>query len=187
MLMKKLILALSLSGLVLQAQATVFQFDLMGLGGTGLLPGNEPSGTTGTPGTGGEVGAGIFYDDVTGMLTLNVAWGSANSFVNLTGNATAGHLHGPGTISQNAGVKYTLNTLPGWNNSASAGGFNGTISILPADQSSLLGGLLYFNAHTSVNPGGEIRGNLVVVPEPSIMALAAIGVGALLFRLRRHK
>jgi len=185
--MKKLLLALGLSSLVLQAQATIFQFDLMGLAGTGLLPGNETGGTTGMPGTGGEVGAGIFYDDVTDMLTLNVAWGSANGFVNLSGNTTAGHLHGNGTQAQNAGVKYGLNALPGWNSSASAGGFNGTISILAADEAALLNGLLYFNAHTAANPGGEIRGNLVVVPEPSVVVLGVLGAGALLFRLRRRQ
>jgi hypothetical protein len=147
----------------------------------------------GMPGSGGEVSAGIFYDDVANLLTLNVAWGSANGFTDLTGNTTGGHLHGPtasggpAAFTQNAGVKYPLDSLPGWNSSASAGGFSGTIAILPADETALLNGQFYFNAHTSLNSAGEIRGNLVAVPEPSVLMLVALGTGALLLRWRRRK
>lgn len=191
--MKKILLATALGAFVIQAQAATFQFDLIGLAGTGLLPGNETGVVSGTPGRGGELGAGIFYDDVTDMLTLNVGWGSANGGVNLTGNTTGGHLHGPTTsggvaaYSQNAGVKYGLNSLAGWNSSATAGGFSGTISVLAADEAALLNGQFYFNVHTAVNGGGEIRGNLVVVPEPSVVVLGVLGAGALLFRLRRRQ
>src|SRR4051812_17880990 len=92
--MKKLIFAAILTSLAVQTQASTVFFDLVGKGGTGLLPSNQNGTVNGTPGSGGEVGAGIFYDDVSNALTINVAWGSANGFANLTGNTTAGHLHG---------------------------------------------------------------------------------------------
>ena len=185
--MKKILLAAGLMALVAHAQAGIILFDLQGRAGAGLLGGNEfPSAVVGG-GSGGELPGGIFYDDVTDMLTINVGWGSANGFTDLTANTTAGHLHGPASMNQSAGVKYGLGNLPGWNPSATAGGFNGTISILAADEAALLNGQFYFNAHTAANPGGEIRGNLVVVPEPSVVVLGALGAGALLLRLRRRK
>src|SRR5262245_42459058 len=192
--MKKLLLAAALICLALPAPAATVLFDLMGKAGTGLLSGNENGTINGTPGSGGEVGAGISFDTATSMLTLNVAWGSANGFLNLTGPTTGGHLHGPTTsggtasFTQNAGVKYPLDTLAGWNTSASAGGFNGTIAILAADVTPLLNGQFYFNVHTTANGGGEIRGNLVQVPEPSAAALVLVGAGLCLFwGFRRHR
>src|SRR4051794_1639146 len=89
--MKKLIFAAILTSLAVQTQASTVFFDLVGKGGTGLLAANQNGTVNGTPGSGGEVGAGIFYDDAANLLTINVAWGSANGFANLTGNTTAGH------------------------------------------------------------------------------------------------
>jgi len=45
----------------------------------------------------------------------------------------------------------------------------------PAD---LPGGNSYFNLHTATFPGGEIRGQLVLVPETSTLALAKKVVSA---------
>lgn len=191
--MKKLLLSVGLMALVAHAQASIILFDLLGKGGAGLLAGNENGAVLGTPGSGGELPGGISYDDIANLLTINVGWGTGNGFMNLTGPTTGGHLHGPtadggvASFTQNAGVKYGLNALPGWNSSATAGGFNGTIAILAADEAGLLNGQFYFNVHTAMNGGGEIRGNLVPVPEPSVMVLAALGAGALLLRLRRRQ
>jgi hypothetical protein len=180
--MKKLLPFLAIALWVSQAQASIIFFDLTGLAGFGLRGGNETTALNGTPGSGGETGAGIFYDDVSNLLTINAAWGSANGFTDLTGPTIAGHLHGPtasggvAAYNQTAAVKYPLNTLAGWNNSASSGGFNGSITILAADEAALLNGQFYFNAHTTLNSGGEIRGQLIAVPEPSLLALAGLGV-----------
>src|SRR5262245_24782588 len=57
------------------SQGALIQFDLRGNGGAGLLSSNQNGIITGTPGSGGEIGAGIIYDDVTKMLTINVGWG----------------------------------------------------------------------------------------------------------------
>lgn len=47
------------------------------------------------------------------------------------------------------------------------------------------GGKAYFNLHTSEFPGGEIRGFLVPVPEPSTWALMALGLVGILVAARR--
>jgi hypothetical protein len=47
-------------------------------------------------------------------------------------------------------------------------------------------GRAYFNIHTSVVPGGEIRGFLTPVPEPATLGLLALGLGAAAWRKRRQ-
>jgi hypothetical protein len=46
---------------------------------------------------------------------------------------------------------------------------------------------LYFNVHTTTFPGGEIRGDIAVVPEPSTYVLLATGLGALGLIARRRR
>ena len=172
--------------------AAIIQFDLKGTGGTGLLGGNENPGVAGG-GSGGEIGSGISFNDVTLVLTIATGWGSGNGFTNLTGNATGGHLHGPtvsgGTAAwtQSTGVKYVLDSLGGWNASASSGGFNGTVTILAGDVAALENGQFYMNVHTATNGGGEIRGYLTMVPEPSVLGLLAFGAVALGSGWRRRE
>jgi glucose/arabinose dehydrogenase len=159
--------ALALSACVLSAQAHIISFDLLGKAGAGLQSGNENGTINGTPGSGGEIGEGIVFNDQTGVLTIRVGWGSGNGFTNLSGNAQAGHIHGPtasgGTASftENAGVMIGLDDKPGWNASASNGGFNGSVTLNSTQTADLFAGRLYINIHTPTNSGGEIRGNLV--------------------------
>lgn len=174
------------------AGATTIPFDLQGKASFGLLPGNENGAIAGTPGSGGEVGSGILYDDATNILTLNIAWGSANGFMNLTGNASAGHIHGPTTsggtasFTQNATIPsgFGLDSKPGWNASATSGGFSGTVTFTDAQEIDLLAGKFYVNIHTSTNGGGEIRGNLVQVPEPASAVLLTLGAALIAARRR---
>jgi hypothetical protein len=177
-------------------QAGIVLFNIQGKAGFGLLPGNENQTINGTPGSGGEVGAGISFDDVSNILTLNVGWGSGNGFSNLSGNVTAAHIHGPtvasgvASFTQNASVKYGLDgATVGFNNSATNGGWtNTTVNILPGDVAGLLAGQFYLNVHTAANTGGEIRGNLVAVPEPSSVALVAlVGVPVVIARMRARR
>src|SRR2546422_8072570 len=113
---KMIKLLCSLGGLLLIgawlnfANAAIIPFDLQGTAGFGLLPGNENPATTG--GTGGENGAGIFFDDVTFQLTINIGLGSGDGFTHLTRDARAGHIHGiatdpaPTSVSEKTGVLY---------------------------------------------------------------------------------
>jgi hypothetical protein len=48
-------------------------------------------------------------------------------------------------------------------------------------------GLWYFNIHTSTFGGGEIRGQILPVPEPSAWALMGLGLGGLLVRHWRRR
>ena len=165
---RNLFLAVALSAAcVLSAQAHIISFDLLGKAGPGLLSGNQNQPINGTPGSGGEVGSGIVFNDQTGVLTINVAWGSANGFTNLSGNATAGHIHGPtassGTaaFNEDAPVLINLDDTAGWNPSATNGGITRSVTLTSAQITQLFAGRLYVNVHTVANGAGEVRGNLV--------------------------
>jgi len=54
---------------------------------------------------------------------------------------------------------------------------NGT--TLTEQLPNILAGRSYINFHTNQFPGGEIRGNITAVPEPSTMALLGFGIAAL--------
>lgn len=174
------------------AQAATILFSLEGSAGSGLLPGNETGILNGTPGSGGVVGSGISFDDLTMTLSIDIGWGSGNGFTDLTGVATAGHIHGPtasgGTAAfvENAGPLLFLSTESGWDASASSGGFQGDFTLTAGQAIDLMDGKLYINVHTATNGGGEIRGNLVVVPEPSSSFLIAAALGTVCLRRRRH-
>jgi hypothetical protein len=170
----------------LSAHAAIINLDLLGKAGAGLLAGNENGTILGTPGSGGEIGAGIFLNDVTLQLTVNVGWGSGNGFLNLTSNANNSHIHGPtaasgaGAFTQDANVLFNL---PRVSDSLSNGSISTTVTLTPTQVTELLAGRYYVNVHTGTNGGGEIRGN-IVVPEPSNLALISLG-GFFLARRRR--
>lgn len=179
--MKKILTPLLSLAFLVNANAIVIPFDLLGRSGVGMRFNNEnPSNASGS-GTGGEIGTGILYDNVSKILTLNVGWGSGKGFTDLTGAVTAAHIHDAGTASftVNGGVIVSLDGVtPGFSSSATNGGWTNTTATLTAGQeTSLLSGFLYLNAHTAANTGGEIRGNLVQVPEPSVCILAMMGAG----------
>ncbi len=184
------IVAITLLATAAQSPAAIISFFLEGTGGMGLLSTNETHVVT-NGGSGGLRGTGISFNDETNVLSLNFGWGSNNGFTDLSGNAAAGHIHGPTTngglasFTQTAGVRYGLDALAGWNNSASAGGFIGDVNILPEDASALLDGRFYVNVHTATNGAGEIRGNLIAVPEPSGALLAGVALLGMALRRRR--
>jgi serralysin len=65
---------------------------------------------------------------------------------------------------------------------------NGT--TLSAQLANLFAGNLYFNVHTTDHGGGEIRGQVLLVPEPSSIALLCCGMAGLVavaYRRRRAK
>ena len=115
------------------------------------------------------------------------------SFSGLLGNTTASHIHCctavPGTGT--AGVATTTPTFPGFPLGVTSGSYDHTFDMSLASSynpafitshggtiSSAMNALIfgldagetYLNIHTSVFPGGEIRGFLVAVPEPSTYA-----------------
>ena len=170
--------------------AAIVSFELTGNAGTGLLPGNENPPNAG--GTGGLGAGGITYDTDTNILSVDIAWGSVNGFTDLTSDVSASHIHGftagpPTGWSENAGVLYPLHTLPGFDTSASSGGFNGTVAIQEIHEAGLLAGQTYINVHTAANGGGEIRGQLTAVPSPAAVWLFGSGLLGLIGISRRKK
>lgn len=175
--------ATALLFVAVNTQAAIIQFDLQGQAGPGLLPGNEIGSITG--GTGGEISGGITFDDVTKMLTINVGWGSGNGFVDLDGVATGSHLHGPANQTSNGGVLISLSRA---NSSVNLGSIATTVAVSTPNEVHLLAGNTYINIHTAVNGGGEIRGNLVAIPEPStLILLVGAGGGLVVFRRKLRR
>lgn len=139
--------------------------------------------------------AEIFNIDVTGSQTPDT-----------NDNLTNAHIHaGPGvTPTTTGGVVWGFHGMP-FNNTAPndavvvpfATGVGGTFSgtwnasegnntTLAAQLDHILNGRSYINFHTTQFGGGEIRGTLAVIPEPSttVLAVACVSLSLLLVRRR---
>jgi hypothetical protein len=77
------------------------------------------------------------------------------SFANLSSAATAGHIHGPASPTNNAGV-----LIPFTPPAATSGTFSGSATLTAQQLFYLITGQTYANIHTGNNPGGEIRGQV---------------------------
>lgn len=60
------------------------------------------------------------------------------------------------------------------------------VTITDEDVANLLAGNWYVNVHTTLYPGGEIRGQFVPVPEPSTYALGGAALLGLAVMVRRN-
>ena len=99
----------------------------------------------------GQGNAQVWLNKETGGLRWKV------DYSGLTGPATMAHFHGPADPGANAGVVVPVKPpIP-------SPSFEGEATITPAQAQDLLAGKWYFNIHTAKNPGGEIRGQVVLV------------------------
>ena len=188
--MKSSLLTLAaVSLLACPAYSAVIAFDLLGKGAAGLSSTNENTAVVSTPnavGTGGETGAGIIYDNVSKLLTINIGWGSLNGFTDLSSAVNNSHIHAPtpasgvGSFTQNAGVLFNLVRV---SSTANGGSIATSVTLSPVQEAELLDGRFYVNIHTAQNGTGEIRGN-IVIPEPSHALLGLLSL-SLLARRRR--
>ena len=133
----------------------------------GILDGAQANAGSGTGSTAtGTVS--VTLDD----QTLEMTWSS--SFSGLVGTYTVAHFHGPAAANQNGGVQVGVSfSLSGDLKSGTGGG---TTTLTAQQAADLAAGLWYLNIHSTVNPGGEIRGNLAVVPEPGTALLFGAGL-----------
>jgi hypothetical protein len=106
------------------------------------------------------------------------------SFSGLTSAANNSHIHGYTNVNFAAGVIQPLTFT-----AATSGTISGTWSPASAAQvDALFNGLTYVNLHSANFPGGELRGQLAPVPEPSTYAMGGLGVILLaLLRWRRTR
>jgi len=139
-----------------------------------ILSGANENPVNASPGTG--LGTLILSADQS-TITVNESWSG------LTANATLSHIHGPAAPGVNAGVLFPFSGVP----SATSGSIPQQSFAINATQVGyLMSGLLYFNVHTGNFPGGEIRGQIVPVPEPGALALLGLGLAAIGWKLRRR-
>jgi hypothetical protein len=164
--MKKLALLLLCAGLSTAPAATVV-FELSPAGtdnAVGLSPLNETPPVTNSVGSGNTIGSGIALDTDTLLLDLSIGYGGAFGFTDLTGPATAAHIHGPAPTNTPAPIVIDLSGLHTLaTNPADGGSIVGNVLLTTNQAMELLNGLYYVNIHTATNPAGEIRGQLIAV------------------------
>jgi hypothetical protein len=159
------------ASLTLTAKA-LFEFVATGPVAAGLSPLNEnpPHPTSTASGT-----ALITWDTTTNLMTVEV------TFSGMSGTTTASHIHCCIAPNGNAGVTTTVPTFPGFPLGVTSGSYSHTFNMLdpgsynPAfvaanggtaasAEAALFAGLLaghaYLNIHTTMFPGGEVRGFL---------------------------
>jgi len=165
-----------------------------------FLDGPSESPPNASPGTGYVT---VDYDNVLHTLHL------VGSFTGLTGVTTLSHIHAATTLplSGTAGVATTAPFFAGFPTGVTSGSFNSTLDLTQSSSyngsyvtanggttataevaltSAIATGRAYFNIHTSTFGGGEIRGFLVPIPEPSALALAGCAGAALLAWRRKN-
>jgi hypothetical protein len=140
------------------------------------LDGNQEVPINASPG----IGAGMLtYDDVANQLNWNI------TFSGLLAGTTAAHFHGPAAPGAVAGVQIPISL------GAFAGARSGTLigmaTLTATQETQLLSDLWYINIHTTMFPGGEIRGQVQVVPLPAAAWLFGSGLLALVTLARRRK
>jgi len=191
-----------LRNLVLVAFLTVASASAAPIYYVANLTGPAESPPNASPGTGFAL---VSIDTVTHLMTVNA------NFSGLLGTTTASHIHSPTAVpgTGTAGVATTTPTFAGFPLGVTAGTYSATLDMTLASSYNpafvtanggttagaeaalalgLANGSAYFNIHSSVFPGGEIRGFLLVAPEPgtfAVLGMSLLGLGVLR-RFRSH-
>lgn len=164
-----------------------------------VLNGASESPANASPGTGTT---SVTIDDVANTMRVEVL------FSGLTGTTTAAHIHAATAVagSGTAGVATTTPNFPGFALGVTSSSYDATFDMTLASsynaayltanggttatafsalKTAIGDGKSYFNIHSSTFAGGEIRGFLTAVPEPTPLCLFGLaGLGLLLDRRR---
>lgn len=153
---------------------------------TGILSSATTNPPTGSPGTGATT---VTYDAATHLLTV------AATFTGLQSPTTAAHIHCCVLPNGNAGVATTVPTFPGFPLGVTSGTYNQTLDLTVASSfnpafvtasggtlaaaeaalaTGMQNGMTYFNIHTTMFPGGEIRAFLVPEPVSAMLVATAL-------------
>lgn len=136
----------------------------------------------GTGSNSSATGSGVLTLNPDGSVTYNITYSG------LVGDYSAAHIHGSATAfpGVSAGVLVGFVNTP---SGTRAGTLQGTTAPLTSTQVGFItAGSAYANIHSSAFPGGEIRGQIVAVPEPSTLALGITGCALLgASAIRRRK
>ena len=123
-------------------------------------------------------------------LTLDTSSGYVNmvnnggSYADLLGNSSAVTINGPAGYGTNAAVLLTLTLAsPG----TTSGTFSGNGTLSSANITAMINTDTYINIRSNVYPSGEIRGQIVAVPEPASAVLVCLGLAGFLTIRRRRK
>jgi hypothetical protein len=98
-------------------------------------------------GSSGSGKAEATYDTETKILTYTV------TFAGLTGPPLGAHFHGPGEAGKYAGIALPFKTVQS--------PIQGTATLTENQATDLLASKWYANIHTALNPGGELRGQMM--------------------------
>ncbi len=147
-----------------------------------LMTGAQAVPPTASSALGGELGAGMKYDDVSNLLEINLLYGMFG-WPELEANFLSASL-GIGAPGE-AGTQVV--SMTDWNLAfGSRRGFLlGSTALTEAQEAQLFAGNFYINISSAKYPSGEIRGQLAVVPEPGTWTLMIAGLGGLLWLRRK--
>ena len=193
-LLRTLLLGLAITGLCIPSFAFAILY-------TAHLDGPSEAPPNASPGTGF---AQVDYDPLAHTLNVDAI------FSGLIGTTTASHIHSatavPGTGT--AGVATSVPTFTGFPLGVTSGTYSHLFDLTLASSwnpafitahggtpdgaeaafaASLANETAYFNIHTTFRPGGEIRGFLQPVPEPSTMLLLGSGLAVMLGLCRSRR
>ena len=97
----------------------------------------------------------------------------AISYLTLSGPATAAHIHGAASTTENAGVMIDLAPFNG-GAFGESGTLSGSVTLSDEQKQIIQDGKAYVNIHTGDNPGGEVRGQIA----PVFMKVSLSGASA---------
>lgn len=172
------------------AAITIYNADLSGL---------QEVAPNASPGTGFGI---VTIDDTALTMRVQVF------FDNLIGNTTVAHIHCCAPVGSNAGVASQTPTFSGFPSGVTSGAYDQTFDMTLASSynpafvtaqggtigaafvaltNGMAAGNTYLNIHSTFAPGGEIRGQLAAVPEPSTWAMLILGFGVAGMTLRQSR